>query len=59
VYAHGLPDGHVIYALAVVPGTDAAPLEQTFARMLQTLRANDAAAHGSTRVTSLRSGLWQ
>jgi Zn-dependent protease with chaperone function len=45
VFTRGLTDGHVIYAVAVVPTRDAAALAPTFARMMQTLRVNDEAAH--------------
>ena len=45
VYTRGLPDGHVIYALAVGPGRQYGTLLATFQRMLRTLEVNDAAAH--------------
>ena len=45
VYTRSLPDGHVIYALAISPSRDAAALERTFTAMVQSLRVNDNAAH--------------
>jgi Zn-dependent protease with chaperone function len=45
VYTRGLPDGHVIYALFTVPGSEYDALQPTFSRMLRTLFVNDAAAH--------------
>lgn len=45
VYTRGLPDGHVIYALAVAPGRDYDAVDRTFARMIRSLRVNDEAAH--------------
>ena len=51
VYTRALPDGHVIYAIFVVPETDYATVSRTFGRMLRTLSVNDEAAHRSTRVS--------
>jgi hypothetical protein len=45
VYTRGLPDGHVVYALAISPSRDAPALERTFTAMVQSLRVNDNAAH--------------
>jgi Zn-dependent protease with chaperone function len=56
LYTRGLSDDHVLYALAVVPARDYGALEQTFNRMLQTLRVDDNAAHRSTSLSS-RPGL--
>lgn len=51
VYTRGLPDGHVIYALAVVPGRDYDAVERTFARMIRTLSVNDEATHRTEHTT--------
>jgi hypothetical protein len=48
VYTRGLADGHVMYALSVVPGRDYGVLEGTFNRMLQTLSVDDNAYHRSS-----------
>ncbi len=57
VFTRGLPDGHVIYAVAVAPTRFADVFAPTFARMMQTLRVNDAAAHRAT-TTSSNSRVW-
>jgi Zn-dependent protease with chaperone function len=66
VYTRGLPDGHVFYALGVGPGRDYSSIDQTFTRMMRTLRVNDATAHRSAganlaannfRSRRLRAGL--
>jgi Zn-dependent protease with chaperone function len=54
VYTRGLPDGHVLYALAIVPETQASGLDSAFGRMIRSLRVNDEAAHRDR--TALRSG---
>jgi hypothetical protein len=54
LYTRGLPDGHVIYALAVVPGSGFNALDQTFARMIRTLAVNDEAYHRTTISSSGR-----
>ena len=51
VYTRGLPDGHVVYAVAVAPAREAVALDPTFRRMIQSLRINDQAAHRSTTVS--------
>ena len=51
VFTRGLPDGHVVYAVAVAPAREAAALNPTFRRMIQSLRVNDQAAHRSTTVS--------
>jgi hypothetical protein len=48
VYTRGLPDGHVVYALAVTPTRAAAELSPAFARIMQSLVVKAAAAHQST-----------
>ena len=53
VFTRALPDGHVIYALFVVPSRDADAMQRTYTRMVQSLRVNDAAAH-RTVVSSFR-----
>jgi hypothetical protein len=45
IYTRGLPDGHVIYALAVVPGSGYSSLDRTFTRMTRTLVVHDEAVH--------------
>jgi len=51
IYTRGLPDGHVIYALAVVPGSGYSSLDQMFTRMTRTLVVDDEAVHRSSRGT--------
>jgi len=51
VFTRGLPDGHVIYALCIVPANDYASVSRTFTRMMQSLRVNDEAAHRTTQNT--------
>jgi Zn-dependent protease with chaperone function len=46
VFARQMGDGHVLYALFVAPGRDAAAYSRTFAQMKDSLRVNDDAAHG-------------
>ena len=60
VVTRSLPDGHVIYALCIVPGGSGYDsMAATFAHMLRTLNVNDDAAHRTeppapTRLTSRR-----
>jgi Zn-dependent protease with chaperone function len=56
LFTRGLSDGHVIYAVAVAPTREAASLSPVFARMMQSLRVNDAAAHRA--VTTASSRVW-
>jgi Zn-dependent protease with chaperone function len=56
VVTRGLSDGHVLYALCIVPGRGYDSMERTFAHMLRTLNVNDDAAHRGTQ-TSSRSDL--
>jgi hypothetical protein len=51
LFTRGLPDGHVVYAIAVAPAREAAALDPTFRRMVQSLRINDEAAHRATTVS--------
>jgi Zn-dependent protease with chaperone function len=52
VVTRGLSDGHVIYALSVVPGSRYDSMVRTFAHMLRTLNVNDDAAHRATETSS-------
>ena len=52
VFTRGLNDGHVVYAVAVVPSRYAAALAPTFRRMMETLRVNDAAAHRASATSN-------
>ena len=54
VVTRGLPDGHVLYALCIVPGSGSQAMTRTFARMLRSLNVNDDAAHRITTQTSSR-----
>jgi hypothetical protein len=60
VVTRSLPDGHVLYALCIVPGgSDYNSMAGTFTHMLRTLIVNDEAAHRAvtqtpTRLTSRR-----
>jgi Zn-dependent protease with chaperone function len=60
VVTRSLPDGHVIYALCIVPGGSGYDsMAGTFAHMLRTLNVNDDAAHRAEAPTPnrLTSGL--
>lgn len=45
VFTRELTDGHILYALCIAPGRDAAALSDTYGRMLASLRVDDGAAH--------------
>jgi beta-barrel assembly-enhancing protease len=45
VLTRELPDGHVIYALFIAPGSDYSALATTFQRMVSSLRVNDESYH--------------
>ncbi|HEU5217057.1 MAG TPA: M48 family metallopeptidase [Gemmatimonadales bacterium] len=45
LFTRSLPDGHVIYALAIVPAKSFDELDRTFVRMMRTLVVNDDAIH--------------
>jgi Zn-dependent protease with chaperone function len=51
VHTRGLSDGHVVYMLTVVPGSDYSSTQRIFARMLRSLAVNDEAAHRSNRIS--------
>ena len=51
-----LPDGHVLYALCIVPGSGYDSMAGTFAHMLRTLNVNDNAAHRGAQANA-RTGL--
>jgi hypothetical protein len=51
VFTRSLPDDHVIYALCIAPASEYASVNQTFTRMMQSLRVNDEAAHRATPTT--------
>jgi len=53
VVTRGLSDGHVLYALCIVPGSGYDSMARTFARMLRTLTVNDDAAHRATESSSM------
>jgi beta-barrel assembly-enhancing protease len=52
VVTRGLSDGHVLYALCIVPGSGYDSMKGTFARMLRTLNVDDDAAHRGTQTSS-------
>ena len=52
VVTRGLSDGHVLYALCIVPGSGYDSMARTFAQMLRTLNVNEDAAHRGTRTSS-------
>ncbi len=45
VFTRGLPDGHVVYALAIAPAKDETVMNQTIVRMMRTLTVNDHVVH--------------
>ena len=45
VFTRMLPDRHVLYALFIAPGDDYAALNQTYSKMIQSVRVNVEAAH--------------
>jgi hypothetical protein len=56
VVTRSLPDGHVLYALCIVPGGSGYDsMAGTFAHMLRTLNVNDDAAHRVTQTSSTGS----
>jgi beta-barrel assembly-enhancing protease len=52
VVTRALSDGHVLYALCIVPGRGHESMARTFAYMLGTLSVNDGAAHRGTHTGS-------
>jgi Zn-dependent protease with chaperone function len=46
VYTRELPDGHVVYVLALAPSRDYGSLQSTFDRMVRSLVVNDQSDHG-------------
>ena len=52
VVTRGLADGHVIYALCIVPGRGYDSMARTFTQMLRTLNVNDDAFHRGTQTSS-------
>jgi Zn-dependent protease with chaperone function len=58
VVTRGLSDGHVLYALCIVPGSGYDSMARTFTHMLRTLSVNDDAAHRGTE-TSSSSSSWR
>jgi Zn-dependent protease with chaperone function len=52
VVTRGLADGHVIYALCIVPGRGYDSMTRTFTQMLRTLTVNEDALHGGTQTSS-------
>ena len=52
VVTRGLSDGHVLYALCIVPGSGYDSMARTFAHMLRTLNVNEDAAHRGTQTSS-------
>jgi hypothetical protein len=49
VVTRGLADGHVIYALCIVPGRGTDSMTRTFTQMLRTLTVNGDALHRGTQ----------
>jgi Zn-dependent protease with chaperone function len=47
VYSRELPDGHVVYVLAVAPRQEYDALQAAFDRMVSSLDVNEEATHGS------------
>jgi hypothetical protein len=52
VVTRGLFDGHVLYALCIVPGSGYDSMARTFEQMLRTLNVNDDAAHRASQTSS-------
>ena len=52
VVTRGLPDGHVLYALCIVPNRGYDSMAPTFAHMLRTLNVNDDAYHRGTQTST-------
>jgi Zn-dependent protease with chaperone function len=48
VFTRGIPDDHVIYALFIAAQRDYERLNETFNRMISSLRVSDEATHGSS-----------
>jgi hypothetical protein len=47
-FTRELPDGHILYALFIAPGTNYAGLNETFNRMMSSLQVSDEATHRSS-----------
>ena len=56
VVTRGLSDGHVIYALCIVPGQGYDSMARTFTHMLRTLTINEDATHRGTQTSSRPKG---
>ena len=54
LFTRGLPDGHVIYALAIVPATNAADMDRAMLRLMRSLVVNESAGHRSDAVQNSR-----
>ncbi len=54
LFTRGLPDGHVIYALAIVPATNAADMDRAMLRLMRSLVVNESAGHRSDVVQNSR-----
>jgi hypothetical protein len=52
VFTRRLSDGHVVYALAIVPAANYDEFNPTYVRMMQSLVINASAAHRSTRAAA-------
>jgi len=52
VVTRALSDGHVLYALCIVPASGHDSMAWTFAHMLRTLNVNDDAVHRGTQASS-------
>jgi hypothetical protein len=52
VVTRGLSDGHVLYALCIIPGGGYESTTRTFAHMLRTLNVNDDAAHRGAQASA-------
>jgi hypothetical protein len=53
VVTRGLSDGHVLYALSIVPGSGYDSMARTFTQMLRTLIVNEDAVHRATQTGSM------
>ena len=57
VVTRGLSDGHVLYALCIVPGSGYDSMARTFTQMLRTLTVNDGSFRRATQTTSSSDSL--
>lgn len=61
LFTRGLPDGHVVYGLSIVPASRATEMDEAMVKLMQSLVVNDVAGHrvDATTTRGLRLGARQ